>query len=305
MFLSKSQNQRNLDRVELVLNYVHRHLDKDLSVDHLADLSGWSRWQLQRVFTAQTGLGLAQYVRELRLSRAAELLLASDARQIDIAFSCGFDSENSFSRSFKKMFTCSPSRYRLRSRRISLRTPISRSTLVPERNLGHSWHQIRIESQPEISVVGCAGKVNGLFSSQPDFLDSVPKLWSELKTLFANPQLKPTKDSPFMGVIDTRFSDKPNTYLASIDSCHLSGAQALERLTVPAQEYAVIPFKGALNEFNKVLSWFLLDWLPKSGFEGISAYDLEIYQTATEKEGGTTQMEYWVPVRPVNSSIRI
>jgi len=304
VLLSKDQNQRNLDRVELVLNYVHSHLDKDLSVDYLSALSGWSRWQLQRVFAAQTGLGVAQYVRELRLSNAAELLVASDARQIDIAFSCGFDSENSFSRSFKQMFTCSPSRYRMRGNRVGLRTPISRSILVPHQEKGHSWHQVRIESSPEISVVGRAGKVNGLFSSQPDFLDSVPKLWSELKSSFTNPKLKPTKDSPFVGVIDTRFSNEPDTYWASIDSHHLSDAQVLGRLTVPAQEYAVIPFKGVLNEFNKVLSWFLLDWLPKSGFEGVSAYDLEIYQADSEKEGGTTQMEYWVPVRPVHSSIR-
>ena len=302
--MSIDHKQRNLVRLEQVLSYVENHLDSNLSVERLAELSGWSRWQLQRVFAAMTGLGIAQYVREQRLSRAAELLVTSRSRQIDIAISCGFDSENSFSRSFKKMFSCSPSLYRQRGTRVGLRVPISQSILTTPREQNHRWHQVRIESQPEMVVVGMAGKVNGLFSSQPDFLDSVPQLWSELKSVFTNPQLKPTNDSPFMGVIDTRFSHEPDTYWASIDPRHLTGADTLERLTVPAQEYAVIPFLGPLKEFSKVLTWFLLEWLPRSGFEGVSGYDLEIYQAGSEEGNSSVQMEYWVPVIPVNSALQ-
>ncbi len=105
----------HLNRVEKIVDYIHQNLDKPLTVTELADISCWSRWQLQRVFQEQTNHNLAQYVREQKLSRAAEQLLKSDQKVTDIALDFGFNSEVSFSRAFKQLFchlskTISPSR---------------------------------------------------------------------------------------------------------------------------------------------------------------------------------------------------
>lgn len=99
-------------RIFLLLNYIDKNLHRPLDVNLLAEISGWSRWQLQRVFSAHTGLSVAQYVRQLRLGIAAWKLLNTSDRQLDIALLCGFDSEVSFSRSFKQHFGCPPRDYR-------------------------------------------------------------------------------------------------------------------------------------------------------------------------------------------------
>lgn len=99
-------------RIASVLQYIDTNLHKSLDVNLLAEISGWSRWQLQRVFSAHTGLNVAQYVRQFRLAIAAWKLLHSNDRQLDIALFCGFDSEVSFSRSFKQHFGCPPRDYR-------------------------------------------------------------------------------------------------------------------------------------------------------------------------------------------------
>jgi AraC family transcriptional regulator len=99
-------------RIASVLQYIDLNLHKSLDVNLLAEVSGWSRWQLQRVFSAHTGLNVAQYVRQLRLAIAAWKLLHTNERQLDIALFCGFDSEVSFSRSFKQHFGCPPRDYR-------------------------------------------------------------------------------------------------------------------------------------------------------------------------------------------------
>ena len=88
-------------RIEQVLRFIHSHLDQPLTVASLATLGGWSRWQFQRVFAAHTGSSVAHYIRELRLSKAAERLLCTPERQLDIALACGFESDISFSRSFR------------------------------------------------------------------------------------------------------------------------------------------------------------------------------------------------------------
>ena len=72
-------------RIFLLLKYIDKNLHRPLDVNLLAEISGWSRWQLQRVFSAHTGLSVAQYVRQLRLAIAAWKLLNTSDRQLDIA----------------------------------------------------------------------------------------------------------------------------------------------------------------------------------------------------------------------------
>jgi len=105
-------------RIERILDYIHTNIDSPLSVEYLAKKSCWSRWQLQRIFLQETNQTVAQYVREIKLSRAAEQLLSNSNRIMDIALNCGFNSEISFNRSFKQLFQCSPRAYRKRGQHI-------------------------------------------------------------------------------------------------------------------------------------------------------------------------------------------
>lgn len=110
------------ERITHILHYIDNNLHQNLSVNLLADKSGWSRWQLQRVFSAHTGLNVAQYVRELRLGMAAWKLVSSPDKHLDIALVCGFESEVSFSRSFKQYFGCPPRDYRQAANFTGVRT---------------------------------------------------------------------------------------------------------------------------------------------------------------------------------------
>ncbi len=112
--MTVSSRQLQLSRIEQVLNHIHGNLDKPLAVASLAKIGGWSRWQFNRVFSFETGQSVGQYVRGLRLSLAAEMLLLTDQRIIDIGLACGFGSDISFSRSFKQHFGCPPAQYRRR-----------------------------------------------------------------------------------------------------------------------------------------------------------------------------------------------
>ena len=140
----------HLTRIERVLDYIHANLDQPLSLEALARQSCWSRWQLQRVFLHETGQTVAHYVRELKLSMAAEALLSTRLRVLDVALDHGFGSEVSFSRAFKQQFGCSPLAYRKRGLRLGLRTPLVRAA-VP-RSASPNLVQVRIESLPVFTV---------------------------------------------------------------------------------------------------------------------------------------------------------
>ena len=178
--LARDKSQISFDRISKVLAFIHNNLDSSLSLNDIAKQSCWSRWQLQRVFQSQTGMSVANYTRELKLSVGAEWLLDTNKRVIDIAIEFGFSSEISFSRAFKQKFGISPSMYRKRAQRIGLKKPIEVSRLSYN-GLGSSvFLEVRVDTKEEFILKGVRGEINGLFSSSPTTHKVVPKYGNNL-----------------------------------------------------------------------------------------------------------------------------
>lgn len=95
-----------------LIDWLENNLDKSLSLDRVAAKSGYSKWHLQRMFRQVTGDALGTYIRTRRLSRAALELRQKDNTILDIALQSGFDSQQSFSRAFKRQFSQTPGAYR-------------------------------------------------------------------------------------------------------------------------------------------------------------------------------------------------
>ena len=89
-----------------------RSFDSDLSLQALANESGYSRVHFVRMFRAATGASPHNYLLHLKLERARELLKNPSISLIDIALDCGFSSHSHLSRLFHKRVGVTPSAYR-------------------------------------------------------------------------------------------------------------------------------------------------------------------------------------------------
>ena len=93
------------ERVNRVLDYIARHLDGDLSLKKLAQVSHFSSFHFHRIFQSITGETVNSFVRRARLERAAQLMKAAPSRRVtDIALEIGFPGLAEFSRAFKAHF---------------------------------------------------------------------------------------------------------------------------------------------------------------------------------------------------------
>jgi AraC-like DNA-binding protein len=83
----------------------------DFSIDTFSKLAGMSRSQLHRKTTALFNLSPSEFVRSLRLSRAAQRLKQKSGTVSEIAFDVGFNNLSYFSRSFREQYGVLPSEY--------------------------------------------------------------------------------------------------------------------------------------------------------------------------------------------------
>lgn len=95
-----------------VIDNIEENLTNKIEYKDLAKIIGTSSYTLQRVFTFLTGITLTEYIRKRRLSTAAEELLTTDIKIIDLALKYEYDSPISFTNSFKKMHGISPQNLR-------------------------------------------------------------------------------------------------------------------------------------------------------------------------------------------------
>ncbi len=104
------------DRIAPVLDYVRENLDRPLGIEELARVVHFSPYHFHRVFTSVTGETVALHVRRVRLERAIQLMKGSPNESLGrIALRAGFGSASDFSRTFRRHFEISPSRWDRRS----------------------------------------------------------------------------------------------------------------------------------------------------------------------------------------------
>ena len=97
--------------VQRMQDFIGENLSQEIRLSDLAQSSLFSPWHSYRLFREQLGITPAEYVRKLRLSRAAEALREKKAKVIDIAFDLGFTNVDTFTRAFFREFGMNPSDY--------------------------------------------------------------------------------------------------------------------------------------------------------------------------------------------------
>lgn len=99
-------------RIRKILDQIHRDPCRKYTINELAEQAGIKKTALLQAFRRVTGTTPKQYMIELCLEQARELLLTTNMSIGDIAEACGFEDSLYFSRCFKKHFLVGPREYR-------------------------------------------------------------------------------------------------------------------------------------------------------------------------------------------------
>lgn len=100
------------ERILKAVIYMKEHLEEDLSTSGVAEYIGCSRSYFCIIFKKLSGLSFGDYLQQVRIERAKELLLNTSASVTEIAFSSGYNDIYYFNRVFRKAVDCSPMEFR-------------------------------------------------------------------------------------------------------------------------------------------------------------------------------------------------
>jgi AraC family transcriptional regulator len=289
-----SNESVNSDFLAEVLAYIEAHRFEPMTVAELASVAGFSPYHFSRLFTARFGESVMSYVRTCRL-QAAALRLTGDTPPslIDLAFECGFESQEAFTRAFRQRYGVPPGQFQ---RRELQRQPV-------ERSMSHSKTQARVERMPDLvkrtasTIVG----VRALFDNQNK--SGIPALWPRLIRCLP---LQGQTNAITYGVcwMENKEEGRFN-YMAGVEvSVEVRGdatpPDGFECVQLAAQTYAVFRLTldgGALHsQMQAAMPMIWGDLLPKSGLKVVHAPDLEVYPADFEPMRKGSYVDMYVAV---------
>ena len=109
---SHSKQEEYAQKFTNICEYISEHCTENLTLDEVADRTGFSRYHFTRLFKQFTNMSFYRYVNQKRIDRAASLLINPQTSITEAALSSGYSSLSAFIRMFRIVKSCTPSEFR-------------------------------------------------------------------------------------------------------------------------------------------------------------------------------------------------
>lgn len=297
----------NSTLIQQSIEYIEQRLGEELTLKEIAQAMHYSEYHFHRTFLYWVGDTVTSYIRKRRLSKAAEALIYSDKKILDIALEYGFGSHESFTRSFRKLYGMMPSECRKLDMPPFL-VPVAQPGLMLAALQNDEWSvhhmETRIEQYRAMRIIGYS--IETTVSGGCNNTD-IPAFWQK----YMQEQLAPTipgKQNPEveLGICTPMNSDGSFQYIIGFEVDEKTVTpEGMTEYFIADATYAIFTTPAA-NETDFVASiqntWNAIytDWFPTSGYEQASAPDFEWYDPRCWPQEGK-QIDIYIPVQPVSA----
>lgn len=316
---SRREYERRINRV---IDYVQAHLDDDLTLERLAEVAAFSPFHFHRVFAAITGETLSDFIRRVRIERAAGALISlPETSVLDIALRYGFSSAATFARVFKAHFGMSATQWRSggaeqwrkagakrKSKPDPDRNPgqsVRKNRKAPVKRIGHrrpaSFERIamrveireippyRIAYMRHFGPYGTKGAITALWTNLWRWIRSRDLLQPGMLTVGIG------HDAP--GIVA---QDKLRYDAGLIVGNDFKPDRAVDIANLPGGKYAVALFQGPATVITEAWGRLYTAWLPGSGYQPEDRPRLELRRDHELRlPAGHFRCELCLPIGPL------
>lgn len=281
------------DTVQRVIAHIATHLDEALDLPRLAADAALSPFHFHRVFRGMVGEAPAEFVRRLRLERAAWQLAATSIPVTVIAFDAGYEAHEAFTRAFRQHFGASPTEFRATPRTSHRLAAPCGVHFDPEqpvaafvaRHTGGPSMDVHIDLQParRLAAIRHLGPYNQIGRAFAQLGQALGPAMGRLASGGAA-MIALYHDDPESVAADALRSDAA---MVVPEDFPLPAGVTEQRL--PAGRYASTLHVGPYDQLGDVWLRFMGEWLPASGERVAESPALETYLNDPE----TTPKAEW------------
>ncbi|WEK54452.1 MAG: effector binding domain-containing protein [Candidatus Cohnella colombiensis] len=280
-----------LKQMQSALDLIENSMEERIGIEEIARAATSSPFHFQRMFHMVTGMTVGEYMRKRRLTLAAQELVMSSTKVLDVALKYGYDSPESFAKAFRKIHGIAPSQARMVGVNLKAFPRITfQLTLKGDQDMNY---QI---VEKEAFIV--AGKAIQTTCEDGQNLRDITRFWEEShRNGLVNRLCSVISDRNVLGVITgMELGDETFTYLIAGRTETTDIPDEFVLMTIPAANWAIFtsvgPMPGAIQRlFNRIYQ----EWFPATGYEHAGTPELEVYPP-----GDTTAEDYrcevWIPI---------
>lgn len=285
-----------LEQVQKGIDYIESHLDYDLSLQHISTHAGLSQWHFQRIFKALTNETLKTYIRSRRLANALIKLCDTDDRIIDIAISAGFESQESFTRAFKKAYAMTPKE----ARNLDGRNFLYRKVEFNQAYLQHINRHIsltpEIYTQKPQKFIGLKTTFYNADSEKNNIAEKLPALWGEFL-----PRMNEIEGAfPHLAYGVVQQTEEKTDLLEYCAVCEVAEfitvPEGMVAFDIPETVYAKFTHQGDVKLLNNTVNYIYSSWLLSSNRQHTLAADIEVYGEDYLPESEDSIIHYSIPI---------
>lgn len=260
--MKQTTSDKYRQRLNKVLEYIYNHQHQELDVNTLADVAAMSPYHFHRIYRQMAGENINATVRRLRLQYAAAELIRTDKSLPQIAQEAAYSSPEAFSRAFSKQHGESPSLYRERKQAEQRQVEPFRAELPALMEVS-TMFEVEINEFPGQQLIG--------YEHKGDYME-IGQAFEKL-FIYAGSQGLLDQNTRSFGIYyhdpDSVSPEELRAHacISAPTTADLVGAEAPEKLSLPAGRCASILFKGSYAELEKPYAWLFGQWLPQSGYE--------------------------------------
>ncbi|WP_018750142.1 AraC family transcriptional regulator [Paenibacillus sanguinis] len=105
-------SEKYADRYKKIIDYINNNYMRNLSLEEIANVFGFSKAHFSRSFKKYMKIGYKDYLTSVRVYYARKLILETDLSMLDISTETGFSDAKAMIREFKEIFKTTPLQYR-------------------------------------------------------------------------------------------------------------------------------------------------------------------------------------------------
>ncbi len=284
-------------RIERVLAFINEHLAEELGLEQLAGVALFSPFHFHRIFTGVGGETPHDFIRRLRLEKAANMLLKNPGLSItDIAMACGFSSPATFARSFKAHFGRAAGRYRVEAAGGFDEAGAGPAFASDRVSAGMGeMPAVEVRMMPRFHVAYVANR-EGYQQAKIDVAWRKLTRWAAARDL-----LTPETVALGLSLDDTRITPRHRCrYYACLTVPDDLVDGQIGVMDIPAGKVGVYRLVGAAEEIEPAYHRLFGRWLPESGYQPDDRPCYDVYHATPETNPeGQFVMDICIPVKPL------